>query len=128
MRGNTMGVPISDSADNQGTKADKKSNDALGDTIQLVKDYARQETLGPLRGWARYLAFGSAGAVALGIGLVVLAVGVLRLLQTETTAFSGPATSVVAYVITLAACFVVIGLVGWQISRRRTLQREEDPA
>lgn len=125
MRGNTMGVPTIDSAD---SKPDKKSDDTLGDTLQLVKDYARQETLGPLRGWVRYLGFGSAGAVVLGIGLVVAAVGVLRLLQTETTAFSGPATSVLAYLITLAACVVIIGVVGWQISRRRSLQREEDPS
>lgn len=123
-----MGVPTTDPADSKATqdaKSDKKSGDALGNTIQMVKDYARQETLGPLRGWARYLAFGSAGAVVLGIGLVIVAVGVLRLLQTETSAFSGPATSIVAYLITLAACVVVIVLVGWQISRRRSLQREE---
>jgi len=121
-----MSVPKSDSSDSKAAPADKKSDNTLGDTVQLVKDYARQEALGPLRGWARYLGFGAAGALVLGIGFVVMAVGVLRLLQTETTAFSGPATSVVAYLITLAVCVVVIGFVGWQISRRRTLQRDEE--
>ena len=118
-----MGVPTTEPADK---KADKPSDDTLGSTIQMVKDYARQETLGPLRGWGRYVAFGAAGSLALGIGVVLLAVGVLRLLQTETTAFSGPATSILAYLITLAACVVVIGLVAWQVSRRRSLQRGDE--
>lgn len=122
-----MGVSKSDRA---AAAEEKKpllgSDNTLGETLAMVKDYARQETLGPLRGWVRYLGFGTAGAVVLGIGLIVLAVGVLRLLQTETNAFAGPSTSVLAYLITLAACLVVIGLVGWQISRRRSLQREEE--
>ena len=103
-----------------------KADNPLSETVQMVKDYARQETLGPLRGWARYLGFGMGGAVALGIGLVVVALGVLRLLQTETTAFSGPNTSILAYLITLAACAVVIGLCGRIVLRRRSLQRKED--
>lgn len=91
----------------------------------MVKEYARQETLGPLRGWARYVGFGVGGAFALGVGLVIVAVGILRLLQTETTAFSGPNTSLLSYLITLAACVVIIAAAGWQISRRTTLQRKE---
>ena len=106
-------------------KAGTGSDNPLSETVQMVKDYARQETLGPLRGWVRYLGFGTAGAFALGIGLIVVAVGILRLLQTETSAFSGPNTSIVAYLITLAACVVIIGLTGWQISRRTSLQRKE---
>jgi len=109
-------------------KAGTGSDNPFGETVQMVKDYARQETLGPLRGWVRYLGFGAAGAFALGIGLVVAAVGILRLLQTETTAFAGPNTSLVAYLITLAACLVIIALTGWQISRRTTLQRKEKDA
>lgn len=97
----------------------------LGVTLQLVKDYARQETLGPLRGWGRYIAFGSIGGFVLGLGLVLCAVGLLRLLQTETTAFSGPNTSILAYLITAAACLIVIGLAAWQIQRRTTLQRKD---
>ncbi|MBI5090081.1 MAG: hypothetical protein HZB15_14795, partial [Actinobacteria bacterium] len=30
----------------------------IGEVIELVKDYARQETLGPLRGAGRWLAAG----------------------------------------------------------------------
>lgn len=101
------------------------SNDNIGDMIQLVKDYARQETLGPLKGWGRYLALGAMGALVLGIGLIVTMLGLLRLLQTETDAFSGPSSSIAAYAITLFGCFIVIGLSIWQIGRRKSLQRKE---
>jgi len=121
-----MSVPITDDPGAERPRSSADSPESLSDTLQLVKDYARQETLGPLRGWARYVGYGVTAAVVLGIGLIVLALGVLRLLQTETTAFSGPNTSIVAYVITLAVCVVVIGAVGWQIKRRTTLQPEED--
>ncbi len=103
----------------------KQSNDQIGDLVQLVKDYARQETLGPLKGWGRYLAFGAMGALILGLGLAVTLLGLLRLLQTETDAFAGPNTSILAYLVTMVACFVVIGLALWQIKRRTTLQRKE---
>ena len=106
--------------------SDPKSDNQLGDTVKMIKDYARQETLGPLKGWARYLALGAAGAFVLGIGLVVTLLGVLRLLQTDTHhAFTGPNMSIVAYLITLVACVVIVGIAYWQIQRRTTLQRKE---
>ncbi len=49
----------------------------------LVVTYVRQETLVPLRQLGRYVAFGIAGSLLLGLGAVLLGVGVLRLLQTE---------------------------------------------
>ena len=56
----------------------------------LVVGYLRQETLTPLAKLRRYLAFGIAGSLLIGLGVVFLAVGVLRLLQTETgDTFSG---------------------------------------
>jgi len=61
-----------------------------GETVQLVVDYVKQETLDPLKGLGRFMLFGVAGSVCLAIGLVILSVAFLRLLQTETgTTFSG---------------------------------------
>jgi hypothetical protein len=60
------------------------------ETLQLIVDYVKQETLDPLKGLGRFVLFGVAGSVALAIGLVILSVAFLRLLQGETgTTFTG---------------------------------------
>src|SRR4029453_11942595 len=50
----------------------------------LTKDYARQETIEPLKGVGRYVAFGFAGAVLGAFGVAMLLLSLLRALQTET--------------------------------------------
>jgi hypothetical protein len=90
------------------------------ETVSLIVDYIKQETLDPVKGLGRYVLFGVAGAVALSIGLAVLTVGLLRLLQTETgSTFSGN-LSWVPYVI----CIVVVVLIAYiavrAISRGQT--------
>ena len=49
----------------------------------MVRDYVKQETLDPLRGVGRWLAWGIVGAVALLFGAVTGLIGLLRLLQAE---------------------------------------------
>lgn len=51
---------------------------------ELLKAYAQQETVDPLKGLGRYLGFGIGGAVLLSLGLVLLALSLLRVLQDET--------------------------------------------
>ena len=100
-----------------------------GETLQLVIDYVKQETLDPLKGLGRYIVFGVAGSVALAIGLVVLSVGLLRLLQGETgTTFAGN-LSWVPYVICTVVVVMVAGLAVWAISRgqSRTGSPKEAP-
>ena len=50
----------------------------------LVVTYVKQETVVPLRQLGRYVGFGIAGAFLLGLGSLLLGVGGLRALQTET--------------------------------------------
>ena len=57
---------------------------SVGEVVDYVKRYAKQETLGPLRGAGRWIAMGAAGAVLLGLGLCLILLGLLRLLQSET--------------------------------------------
>jgi hypothetical protein len=60
------------------------------ETLKLIIDYVKQETLDPLKGLGRFMLFGVAGSVALAIGLVILSVALLRVLQGETgTTFAG---------------------------------------
>lgn len=100
----------------------RRERAGVGDVVDTVKEYVRQETLGPLAGAGRWLALGSAGALLLGIGSVLTLLGTLRLLQTETTAFDG-AWSWVPYAIVLV---VAVGLAVVTLSRvkKATLGKE----
>ena len=40
----------------------KKDDASLGEVIDFVKTYAKQETVGPLKGAGRWLGFGAGGA------------------------------------------------------------------
>ena len=55
--------------------------DRAADIAGTVKAYAIQETTGPLKGAARWLAFGTMASLCLGVGVLLLTVGVLRMSQ-----------------------------------------------
>lgn len=59
--------------------------DTFDDLVGLFRRYVRQETVEPLRSLGRYLLFGTAGSVLVGVGTVLLAVGALRGLQAWDT-------------------------------------------
>ena len=84
--------------------------------VQLVRDYAQQETLEPLQGLGRFVAFGVTGSVLLALGVGMLLLGLLRVLQTETgSTFTGN-LSWLPYVITAAVALLVLGLAAWRVS------------
>jgi hypothetical protein len=89
-------------------KADGDDSGFLGDVQdlwQLVIAYFKQETVEPIKGLGRFVAFGLAGSLAVGLGGVLLVLGLLRLLQNETgDAFDGN-LSVLPYLL----CLVVAG-------------------
>ena len=84
--------------------------------VQLVRDYAQQETLEPLQGLGRFVAFGVAGSILLALGTGMLLLGILRVLQTETgSTFTGH-LSWVPYVIVAVVALLVLGLAAWRVS------------
>jgi hypothetical protein len=88
----------------------------ISEIIDLVKTYAKQETVDPLRNTGRFLARGLAGAFLLGLGLVLVLVGLLRLLQTETDAFDD-GWSFVPYFIVVVVGGLVAALFVSRISK-----------
>ena len=48
---------------------------------ELVVAYAKQETIEPLKGMARFAGFGIAGALLVGVGVAFMSIGMLRGLQ-----------------------------------------------
>lgn len=100
----------------------RRETASVGEVVELVRDYAKQETLGPLKGAGRWLALGTVGSIFLGLGLVLVLLGVLRVLQTELDAFDG-GFSWVPYVIVLALC-AVISVVALSRVKKATLGKE----
>ena len=75
----------------------KKSDGGAGgirrsgdDAFKLTVDYFKQEALDPLKGLGRFLLWGLTGSLAIAVGILLVLVGILRLLQSETgTALTG---------------------------------------
>jgi hypothetical protein len=55
--------------------------ETLRELRDLVIAYVKQETVEPIKGLGRYIAFGIIGALLIGTGIVFIEIGVLRLLQ-----------------------------------------------
>lgn len=87
---------------------DRADNASIGEVVDYVKTYARQQTVGPLKGAGRWLGFGAVGALALGLGLSLVMLGLLRLLQTEWDRSARGSLSWLAYAITLVVCVVLL--------------------
>lgn len=87
--------------------ATRGSDGLLSDARELwglVVAYVRQETVDPIKGLGRFVGYGLAGSLAVGVGGILLVVALLRLLQTGS-ALDGN-LSAIPYLIT----FVVAGL------------------
>jgi hypothetical protein len=80
----------------------------------LTRDYAKQETVDPLKGVLRYVGFGLGGALVGGLGVVLLMLSGLRALQTETgTTFEGN-LDWVPYLIVIVVSLLIVA---WAVSR-----------
>ena len=102
----------------------KKADDAsLGDVIEFVKAYAKQETIGPLKGAGHWIGFGVGAAVAMGLGLTIVLLGVLRLIQTEFDRLATGSLSWAAYAITLVITLVLLAVTLLRV-KKSTLNKE----
>lgn len=86
---------------------------------ELAKDYAKQETIEPLKGLGSFLGYGIGGAVLLGIGCTLLLLGGLRALQTQTGSTFTGSFSWAPYLIAVAVGLALIALALLRITRRK---------
>jgi hypothetical protein len=93
--------------------------------LQLVVGYAKQETVDPIRNLGRFVGYGLAGALLGSVGMVLLLLGGLRLLQTETgSAFEGDGwRSCVPYAVVLVVSGAIAG--GAMRARSRGQRRDK---
>ena len=115
-------MSVSDSSSHRRQKQDRDDL-SIPELIDYFRSYVMQETVDPLRGVGRWLAFGAAGAFCLGLGLVIVLLGVLRVIQEEWDESSSGSWSWVAYLITL---LVAVGLLVITLMRikKSTLNKE----
>jgi hypothetical protein len=122
-------MTVSDTSDleqrlaRQAAKANQAHDVSVGEIIDYVKAYAKQETLGPLKGAGNWLGYGFAAATALGLGLVLLLVGLLRMLQTEWERSASGNLSWLPYLIVLIVAAVLLALTLMRI-KKATLHKE----
>ena len=93
----------------------------VDDVLSLTKTYIKQETLGPLKGAGRWIAFGVAGAFAVGIGVVLLMLSVLRLSQR----YMHGSMSWAPYGITLLVGLLVMAFVWFLRGRKTSIARKD---
>lgn len=107
-----------DMADEQRRTPSRQEPASVGDVIEVVKTYAKQETVEPVKRAGKYVGFGAAGGLLTGLGLAIMLLGLLRLVQSEWSRSAEGRLSWLAYVITLLAALVV-GAVGvWFADRQ----------
>jgi hypothetical protein len=94
---------------------------AVAELWELIVAYFKQETTEPLKSLGRVVAFGIAGSVLIGAGVVFVAIGGLRLLQDETDVFHGN-WSFVPYLIIILLLLGMAALVFWMGTRNKEPQ------
>lgn len=87
---------------------------AITELWELVLAYFKQETTEPLKALGKVIGFGVAGSLLIGAGTVFFAIGTLRLLQNEVSAFDGnftfaPYLIVIVLLIAVAAIVFTVG-------------------
>jgi hypothetical protein len=88
----------------------RREDTSIEGLVMLVRDYAKQETIGPLRGAGRWIGYGAAGALLLGTGLALVLLGLLRLIQAEWDRAASGALSWLAYLVVLLVCVAIIAI------------------
>ncbi len=101
------------------TKPDRASIPDLGSGLwRLVLGYLKQETLEPVKGLGRYVAFGLAGSIVAVIGLVLLVVAGLRAIQENTGSTFHGSLSWVPYAICAVGALIILALAALRIVRK----------
>ncbi len=91
--------------------------ETFGELKTMVTDYARQETVGPIKLLGKWVGFGVGGALCVAIGVSYLTFGLLRWTQ-SLDAFTGDTRNFWPYLIAFGGLLVVIGLAGWAMTRK----------
>lgn len=91
--------------------------DVVTDLWQLVRDYAKQETIDPLRTVGRFVGLGLVGAVLLSLGVLFAVLAIVRGIQQEGGSQVTGSWNFVPYLAALLVCVLVAGLTARAIKK-----------
>jgi len=129
---NSTSNPAANPAANPASKPSPKASEShrtpplpqlVTELKDLVVTYVKQQTLVPLQALGRYIGFGIAGSLLLGVGVVFLGMSCLRALQTQTDGTFDGNWSWVPYLITFVALLVGAAIV-WLARTARKVEKE----
>ncbi len=86
---------------------------------RLLVDYAKQETVEPLKTLGRYLGLGIAGALVMFMGVFFVGLATLRLLQSLEAFEGGSWMSTLPYLVAIVVLALAIVLIYLSLSRAR---------
>ena len=105
-------------ADQRPRTPSRQEQASVGEVIEFVKTYAKQETVDPLKRAGKYVGVGAAGGLLTGLGVSLLLLGLLRFVQSEWSRSAEGRLSWLAYVIAFAGVAVLGGLSFWFANRQ----------
>lgn len=89
----------------------------MADVVETVKEYARQETVEPIRGAARWVAVGTVASLCLGVAMLYAALAVLRLSQDLGGSALDGSWSFLHYLVTAVVLAVLVKVTISRIGR-----------
>jgi len=96
--------------------ANKTPKDTFDELRVMVVDYAKQETLDPLKNLGNWVKFGLVGGLCIAIGGVLIGLGVLRAVQ-QVGALDG-GWNFVPYLVVVLLLGIVIGALGYAATKK----------
>jgi hypothetical protein len=99
--------------------SDRSPKESANEVWGVVRDYAKQETVEPLKGLLTFVKQGLIGSTLVGIGVIELVIAVLRAVQAEGGDALDGWVSPVPYIVTLVVVVVVLMLTRRAMTSRK---------
>jgi len=97
----------------------------LEEIKDLAVQYIKEETVQPLKDLGRFVAWGSAGSLLVGLGVTLMLLGALRFLQEQFPVLDGT-LSWLPYLIVVVLAALVVALTLWRIVSGTAKRRLKD--
>lgn len=97
---------------------EKSIPQVISELWEMLVKYAKQETIDPLKGLGRFVAFGMASAIVGSAGIILLTLGGLRVLQTHTDDHLSGNLDWVPYLAALVLLAVLIAIFVSRINKK----------